>query len=155
MKKYVTLWLCVCLFGLVHAQTPTLVALSADGGESIYELATVQRILFQESEQGSTMTLSHKDGSLSTGFTNLLFAMQEDVPTAIDPSGSCKVYAYPNPVVNTLYVQGVNDDAQLRVFNLSGVPVLETTGTEINVASLAQGMYLLQINQQLVKFIKK
>lgn len=155
MKRLTFLVALVGLFSHLFAQEASLITLSADGTEASYQLSAVQHIVFASQNDVSTMQVINKDGSVVADVRTLLFGEWQEVPTSVDATQQALVYAYPNPVVNTLYVQGVNDDAQLCVFNLSGVPVLETTGTEINVASLAQGMYLLQINQQLVKFIKK
>jgi hypothetical protein len=58
-------------------------------------------------------------------------------------------------VVNTLSIQGVDENTALEVYNLTGKSVLKDKGTELDVTSLTQGTYILRINNQYVKFIKK
>ncbi|MBR3871946.1 MAG: T9SS type A sorting domain-containing protein [Paludibacteraceae bacterium] len=58
-------------------------------------------------------------------------------------------------MVNTLNIQGVDENTPLEVYNLTGKSVLKDKGTELDVTSLSQGTYILRINNQYVKFIKK
>ena len=85
-------------------------------------------------------------------YTKLLFA--KDI-TSIDGVGEVSVYVYPNPVSNTLNIQGVDDTASLSVYSLSGKCLMQEKGIEIDVTSLHQGTYILRINNNYVKFIKK
>ena len=45
--------------------------------------------------------------------------------------------------------------AHLEVYNLIGKSVLKGEGVEIDVTSLLEGTYILRVNNQFVKFIKK
>ena len=64
-----------------------------------------------------------------------------------------------NPVADVLEVTGHDGSiASVSVTALSGAVVLRTqdwTGEPIDVASLAPGLYILNINKQQLKFIKK
>ena len=155
MKKYFVLILCLCSGFLAFAQTATMVTLRADGCENTYSLALVQRILFNENGQNSTMSIVHKTGEETLNVRRVLFSETQDVPTSVDESGIAQVYAFPNPVTNVLYIQGVDSDACLNVFNLTGSLVLKSSGTELNVSELPRGTYLLQVDNQVIKFIKK
>ncbi len=66
---------------------------------------------------------------------------------------------YPNPVSTQLHISGVDKSAKLKVYSVSGEMVKTGSGNYINVASLPDGMYLLQIDfgQTIVtkSFIKK
>ena len=155
MKKYFGLILCLCSGFLALAQTTTMVTLSADGRENSYSLALVQRILFRENGKNSTMSIVHKGGEETSNVRRILFAKSEDVPTSVEESGVAQVYAFPNPVTSMLYIQGIDADASLNVFSLTGSLVLQSSGTELNVSELPRGTYLLQIENQVIKFIKK
>ena len=155
MKKYFVLILCLCSGFLALAQTTTMMTLSADGCENSYSLALVQRILFHESGNNSTMSILQKDGDETSNVRRILFAKSEDVPTSVEESGVAQVYAFPNPVTSMLYIQGIDADASLNVFSLTGSLVLQSSGTELNVSELPRGTYLLQIENQVIKFIKK
>ena len=80
------------------------------------------------------------------------------------PSGSniFDVKLYPNPVVNTLSVNGVKD-ARIDIYDINGRKVFETTSVSetvrMNVSAYSKGIYMVRIQkgQTVVtkKFIKK
>lgn len=137
------------------AQVPSVVAITSDGNEYEYRLASVEEILFETNQGSSSMTLVGKDGIQMGGFQTLLFGTMADVPTSIDESGETKVYAYPNPVVNTLNVLGVSETEPLFVYDLSGKCLMTETGNKVEVSNLTNGTYILKVNNQCIKFIKK
>lgn len=137
------------------AQVPSVVAITSDGNEYEYRLASVEEILFETNRGSSSMTLVGKDGIQMEGIHSLLFGTMQDVPTSIDESGEAKVYAYPNPVVNTLNVLGVSDTEPLFVYDLSGKCLMTETGNKVEVSNLTNGTYILKVNNQCIKFIKK
>lgn len=64
------------------------------------------------------------------------------------------IIVYPNPTQDVLYIKGM--DAQtIRVYDLKGNMLLTEHGTQIHVADIANGTYLLQIGTQVVRFIKQ
>lgn len=76
----------------------------------------------------------------------------DDVQTAT----TCRVY--PNPTQDMLIIDNANCD-KAYIFDLNG-RLLQTTPingerTSINVTSLPQGDFLLLLNNQTIKFIKK
>ena len=133
-------------------EVKNIVAISADGSEISYLLSEVLRIDVVANETEGSMTVVSKDGFENEGFQEILFTT---VPTSVGEMEIPNVYVFPNPVTNFLYVQGVNDSANLLVYDLNGKCLLKETGSEVDVASLSQGTYILQINNQFVKFIKK
>lgn len=141
------------IVSLMSANEPVLITIGSDGMENSYLLASVQQVVFNES-QFSTMSIEKKDGSVVNDVRTLLFGSMQDVPTSVEDNAEAMVYVYPNPVVSTLYVNGISADETLSVFNLSGKCVIKTTGNEVNVNELPDGTYLLQFNNQCVKFIK-
>lgn len=98
------------------------------------------------------MSICDKDGNQVGKYQKVLFS---SISTSIGETVIPNVYVYPNPVVNTLNVQGATEDTSLTVYNLAGQCLLNEYGSEINVASLQQGTYILCVNKQYVKFIKK
>ncbi|MDO9001617.1 MAG: T9SS type A sorting domain-containing protein [Bacteroidota bacterium] len=65
---------------------------------------------------------------------------------------------FPNPVTETLYLEGISD-CKLKVVNLIGETIInETSANSINVSELNSGIYFLQItsasNKSVIKFIK-
>lgn len=59
---------------------------------------------------------------------------------------------FPNPVTQgkVNVVTNENGPKTIRIFNVLGTPVLETTlmGTELNLSGLDAGVYLIQVFQQ-------
>lgn len=137
---------------LYAEESENMVAVSADGNKTTYTLATVSRINVIADANSASMTVVDKVGNQFAGYVKILFAEKE---TSIEELGFIQVYVFPNPVVNTLTIQGVDDNTPLEVYNLTGASVLQDKGTELDVTSLSQGTYILRINNQYVKFIKK
>ena len=134
------------------ADVENIVALSADGDKTTYALANVNRINVIADANTASMTVVDNDGNQFAGYVKILFA---ESPTDVEDLDITSVYIYPNPVVNTLNIQGVDENTALEVYNLTGKSVLKDKGTELDVTSLVQGTYILRINNQYVKFIKK
>ena len=155
MKKLLVFVMLVGGYLTASAQVPSVVAVTSDGNEYEYRLASVEEILFETNRGSSSMTLVGKDGIQVEGIQTLLFGIIADVPTSIDESGEAKVYAYPNPVVNTLNVLGVSDTEPLFVYDLSGKCLMTETGNKVEVSNLTNGTYILKVNNQCIKFIKK
>jgi hypothetical protein len=69
------------------------------------------------------------------------------------------VSVFPNPTQEMLYVDGINAGETIRIFSLDGQMLLSSTadnGTiSLSVESLSNGVYLLQIGTEIVKFIKQ
>ena len=128
------------------------VAVSADGYKTTYALLDIQRIEIKATDSKASITILDKNGNYSAEYQKILFAESN---TGIEELGISSFFVFPNPVSNTLYIQGVDEYAALEVFNLTGKSVIEGKGTELDVTSLNQGTYILRINNQYVKFIKK
>jgi hypothetical protein len=133
-------------------EVSNIVAVSADGDKTAYALADVNRINVIADANSASMTVIDKDGNEYDGYLKILFA---ESATGVEEFDITSVYVYPNPVVNTLSIQGVDENTALEVYNLTGKSVLKDKGTELDVTSLTQGTYILRINNQYVKFIKK
>jgi hypothetical protein len=64
------------------------------------------------------------------------------------------IIVYPNPTQDVLIIQGVQAQV-LRVYDMQGKLVITERGTQVHVSDLSNGIYLLQIGTQVVRFIKK
>lgn len=137
---------------LLANEVTQCVAVSADGYKTSYVLADIQRIEINATNSKASMTILNKDGVYSSEYQKILFA---ESATDIEELGISSIFVFPNPVSNTLYIQGIDDDASLEVYNLTGKSVIKDKGIELDVTSLNQGTYILRINNQYVKFIKK
>lgn len=129
-----------------------LLVISADGSQTAYALASVNRINVVSDATNVSMTIVDNEGNQYSGYIKILFA---ETTTKLEELDITSVYVYPNPVVNTLSIQGVGKNASLEVYSLTGKSILNATGTELDVTLLMKGTYILRINQQYIKFIKK
>lgn len=74
---------------------------------------------------------------------------ERDINLPVEASlDKAKINVFPNPVSNTLYVNGLNKDAELKVYDLTGQLVLKQevskVNAEVEVSGLSQGLYLFQ-----------
>lgn len=151
--KTITTFLMLLFASLLFAnEVNSFVAVSADGDNTTYALADVNRINVIADASSASMTVVDNDGNQYAGYLKILFA---ETPTDIEELGFTQVYVFPNPVVNTLNIQGVDENTPLEVYNLTGKSLLKDKGTELDVTSLSQGTYILRIDNNYVKFIKK
>ena len=65
-----------------------------------------------------------------------------------------KIRIYPNPVQETLNIES-GESVSFKIFDLDGRLLLHGDGNSIDVSSLKTGTYLLQINNNTLKFIKQ
>lgn len=135
------------------ADVENIVAVSADGSEITYLLANVQRIEVQANDVQGKMTILQKDGNKVGNYQKILFATSTS--TSLEENKELQIFVFPNPVSHTLRIQGVDENTSLEVYNLTGKSVIKDKGIELDVTSLNQGTYILRINNQYVKFIKK
>ena len=129
-----------------------LVTLSADGTETTYTLSNVQKIVFEN----NTMTVVMKSGSDATGITCISFS---DYVGIENPKTVTSISVFPNPVQTFLTVAGADKNTKINLYDINGrllksIPAKDDS-TEINVSSLTPGLYLLQVGEQVIKFIKQ
>lgn len=156
MKRKIIFLLFACMLGVLHAEIkPALVALSADGSETVYELATIGRITFD-----GKMIVEDKQGQiLQESVVCVLFANRKiDMALPQIESKQTHLFVFPNPVIEQLMIKGTDSQMPLRLFDINGrfINAFEATDgqTQINVSNLTKGNYLLQIGSQIVKFNK-
>jgi len=154
IKKTFLLGLVLLAAGQLFAQSFKMITLSADGNTSTYLVSEVQKITFDEGN--STMIVNLKTGGDETNITRVSF---EDATGIQTPKPESSISVFPNPVQETLTVNGVKKDAVINVYSMSGALLKTVTAqensTKVDVSSLQQGIYLLQIGKQVVKFVKK
>jgi hypothetical protein len=64
---------------------------------------------------------------------------------------------YPNPATDRLYVVNAAGNTDITIYSISGSVVLHTVvgeGGSINIGSLQKGMYLIKMNNTVIKFSK-
>ena len=99
-----------------------------------------------EGDNGATNSLQRQaDGSFKAGTPSPNTGNQV---LRILASKVSALHIYPNPVVNTLFIDGLNEDTTVSVFSLTGQLVLRTrTNHSVDVSGLVTGVYLFEITQ--------
>lgn len=100
---------------------------------------------------------------LSTSFSGSLMIrpVYGIKPTDIDENSTAEIKILPNPAIDFITVEGItkNQSTQINIYNSLGILVKSTTQTNINIANLQTGIYIVCIshNGQLTskKIIKK
>ncbi|MCU4174426.1 T9SS type A sorting domain-containing protein [Carboxylicivirga sp. N1Y90] len=78
-------------------------------------------------------------------------------PTAIDDVKTESLKLYPNPVLDILTIEGLEDGTLVEIYGASGslLKKVYISGGRINVADLAKGVYFISANGITSKLIKK
>jgi len=154
-KKIFLLAVVLLITGRLFSEEESqLITLRTDGTETAYALLDVQKIVFEN----NAMTVNMKSGSDATEITCIRFLLNDNVGIE-NPKLAPSVFVFPNPVQTNLTVAGANKGVKINLFDLNGkllrsAPAQENS-TEINVSSLPKGLYLLQVGEQVIKFIKQ
>lgn len=66
-----------------------------------------------------------------------------------------KISVYPNPVTETLYIEGTNNDTPIYILNCTGNLIMKTLNKQIKIDSYPKGIYFVKIQDRIFKIIKK
>lgn len=151
MKKTILLSLMALICG-VQVMATSLVIERASGADMLQDIALIGKWVFV----GSDLQLLDKSGNVlaSEPIANVRKITFTQSSTAVENVTEAEILVYPNPTQDMLYINGIEAQT-LRVYDLQGHMVVTTVGTEVNVAPLSIGTYLLQVGTQVVRFIKQ
>lgn len=130
----------------------SLVIERTSGADMVQDVAAIGKWVFV----GNEIQLMDKSGAVlaTEVITNVRKITFVHTPTAVESVEKNTLVIYPNPTQDILHINGIEAQA-LRVYDLQGRMLKMTIGTEVDVAELPLGTYLLQIGTQVVRFIKK
>ena len=146
------------LFCSMQMMATNLVVETRSGSGLTNDLAIIGKWMFV----GQNLALLDKGGSILAlepldNIRKIVFSpSQPDTPTndhAVELEATYLVY--PNPTQEVLHIQGATDTTPLRIYTMEGKLVTSTEGYAIDVTSLSNGTYLLQIGTQVARFIKE
>lgn len=66
-----------------------------------------------------------------------------------------KISVYPNPTTDVLYIKGLEEGEEVRLFDAEGRMLKSTQSAEMDMEDVATGVYFLQVRMQVLKVIKK
>lgn len=152
MKKLLFSALMVCASTFSTFAVEGMIGIKADRSQETFALSDVVSIKVKSGKDAS-MSVNKNDGTSIEGFQTIVFNV--DITKAENKSAAPVIQTYPNPVDNTIYVSGLEKDANIKVIGTDGKTVKQVIGQQIEVSDLAKGMYLLSVDGRMVKFIKK
>ena len=149
--KFILICLILCS---LQTMATNLVIEQRSGAEVLQDIAIIGKCLVV----GENIQLLDKSGNVLAieplaNIKQITFAtagISEDVNDTIVNA----IVVYPNPTQELLIIQGIESQT-LRIYDLQGSLLLTQWGNQISVGKLPDGIYLLQIGTQVVRFIKK
>lgn len=130
------------------------------GEEQQYAFSLIGLITFDEE---NIYLLDHKGEVLGqqtmASVRKIVFReTEQQTPTSLSQPVT-HIRAYPVPAQDMLIVEGVESGSKVRVYSMQGALMTEVAvsegQTQVPVAALPQGDYLLQAGVEIIKFIKK
>ena len=107
--------------------------------------ASIDNIQYNFINTNGSWQQSSKHGSLMIRpvvGASYYIGVEENSPS----TGSGAFTVYPNPVRNTLHIEGDLDGSQMSIYDITGRKVLETEGqSELSVDGLCDGLYFLRV----------
>jgi len=137
----------------IQLMATNLVVERTSGADILQDIATIGKWVFV----GDDLQLIDKSGNILAveAITNVRKITFSAYTTNVeDVHSSNTIVVFPNPTHDILYVKGA-DVQTLRVYDMQGRIVQMQEGTQISVANLPEGTYLLQIGTQVLRFIKQ
>jgi len=96
-----------------------------------------------------------------TGFTVSATANVGSLTNICQPKATANIAIFPNPTTGMIYIEPANGAidtqcvASLQLRTLQGILLIETTGNKLDLSAYPQGVYLLQVNGEMVKVVKR
>ena len=154
MKRLLTLLLTSVLgLVIVQAQTSKVWFLVTDKGEAI-ELSNVNYLLAASAE---TFDIVCTDGTTVSGVSGISFEQRESA--GIQKVKTANNAMFSQIVDDQLMISNAKSGTTAQVLNLSGNSIISQVLTDghniINVCQLQTGIYILQVGENSIKFIKK
>lgn len=141
----------MCLMGTLYATPLTVPKMSAsDEQEALYTIGTIEL-------QNGMLFLKDKSGVVlyCSAVNQVRSIVLQHSPEAITDPAAPHISAYPNPTTAILHLSGVEEDEAWHVFDLQGRMLYHGKGAQVPAERLPQGQYLLQVQTQIIKFIKR
>jgi hypothetical protein len=159
LKSTSVLFLFVLLeIGLTHAQSQNLSLniQKTDNTEKNIQLGLLKKITFS----GTDLILNYQTGSTENVGISLIqkltFSPFTAVSNVLDDANSIAVY--PNPSSNFIFFKNLPEgSSDVTVYSINGMKMLNVSAAnnQVDVSRLATGIYLIKVNNQVLKFSKQ
>lgn len=149
MKKFSSI--CVFLLCAIHLMATQLIVTPYAGDEMQQDISLIGKWVFV----GDELQLLDKSGNVlaSEPVANIRkITFTTGIQDAVENVKPNQLLV--NPTQDILQVSGIEAQT-LRVYDVQGRLVHHENGTEVHVSHLSNGVYILQIGTQVVRFIKQ
>jgi hypothetical protein len=159
MKKFFLSILFFISFGILSFAETALFVDYLSGKDAEHALSIIGRIEIKD----EVFRLISTDGEELAScdlYSVRKLTFGEAGSTATDNQLANQLFVYPNPTQDQLFINGLNANESVRIYDFKGQLLSVTTANadgicQISVSSLPQGTYLLQVGVEIVKFIKQ
>lgn len=149
MKKFSSI--CLFLLCAIHLMATQLIVTPYAGDEMQQDISLIGKWVFV----GDELQLLDKSGNVlaSEPVANIRkITFTTGIQDAVENVKPNQLLV--NPTQDILQVSGIEAQT-LRVYDVWGRLVHQENGTEVHVSHLSNGVYILQIGTQVVRFIKQ
>ncbi|NCB70048.1 MAG: T9SS type A sorting domain-containing protein [Bacteroidia bacterium] len=160
MKKTYTLLIMIVFSGFfaigLRAQSPTLEIQKKDQSAVQTPLSDLRKLTFSN----DAMTVHYSNGQTGdialSDISKMIFGTISGVKKV--QSANAEILIYPNPASDYIYVK-TTDNQTIQIINISGATVIsqkasDNRETQIHIANLAKGVYILKLDHKVAKFTK-
>ena len=157
MKKlYFLIYLCF-IANLLSAQGSSLVIKFTSGNEKKVLISTVKSITFPTPMINLNLFEGVSEVFTKSDVQKMYFETTTETPKVIDNPNN--LLMYPNPTKGLIYFRNLpSQTSNVHIFNMSGVQVfagkITSSVQSLDLGFLVQGIYFINIDNQLVKLIK-
>lgn len=121
-------------------------------------ITAVQKITFNDDQLFIDLK-SGTDNSYNISDIRKIYFGNVTDNTAPELADEPKILVYPNPVSNYIMLSNLPQSGNLIIYSMNGSKVLQQTISEtqmqIDTEALTPGLYVLKVNQSILKFIKQ
>lgn len=155
--RLLLLYLLLCILK-VQGQDTYLNIVSTDGTESKVILSDIRNLTFPDTDN---FYLNHQNGTSYIFQTTTVRKLMFTTVSGIQESAkeNC-ISIYPNPTKNYFYIKNESgDNMDIAIYSVSGTELANlqkiSPSQSIDVSALPKGMYLVKVNGQTFKLLKK
>lgn len=158
LKHFLLLLMCLTGCTLLQAQTSSLEINKCSGESETVPLLEIDKITFSEGNLILTLKSEGKGLVKTSEIRNLTFSQPTGLQDQSLLSGKPEIASY--PVREYIYLKNVTDEKlHIAIYSVEGTSFLNQTEANpqqpIDVRQLPSGVYLLQVNQYTIKFMKQ
>lgn len=139
----------------LKAQTPTLEIQKSDQSVMQLPISNIEKLTFSN----DAMTIHYKEGQSGsvalTEIGKMFFGTISGIKKLQNTSN--QILVYPNPATDYIYLKN-KEYNKVQIINTSGVTVMTIQSSlpemQINISHLPKGIYIIKLDQNVVKFTK-